>query len=146
MKQKEGVFDPGVILTFVNIDDQDFTGTWAGNSRTFKPGESVDVPEYLAWHYAKHLVDQMTGRDKKLQQDEYLKDSLLDRCMLAPRLATEVAEVQVLEAQEKMRSKPTPTRARMEANLRDKSKVKKLGSYDMVVIGDETGAESPGVI
>lgn len=146
MKQKEGVFDPGVILTFVNIDDQDFTGTWAGNSRTFKPGESVDVPEYLAWHYAKHLVDQMTGRDKKMQQDEYLKDTLLDRCMLAPRLAAEVAEVQVLEAQEKMRSKPTQDRARMEKNLRDKSKVKKLAGYDMVVIGEQADAEAPGVI
>jgi hypothetical protein len=146
MKQKEGVFDPSVILTFVNIDDQDFTGTWAGNSRTFKPGESVDVPEYLAWHYAKHLVEQITGRDKKMQQDEYLKDTLLDKCMLAPRLATEVAEVQVLEAQEKMRSKPTPERAKMERNLRDKSKVKKLAGYDMVVIGEDADSEAPATI
>jgi hypothetical protein len=146
MKQKDGVFDPNVILTFVNVDDRDFTGTWAGNSRTFKPGESVDVPEYLAWHYAKHLVNQVTGRSPKDMQNEYLKDQILERCMLTPRLATDVSEVQLLAAQEQSRSRATADRKRMESNLKDKSRVKKLGSYDMVVATETPADEEEAAV
>lgn len=43
---------------FTNFTDQEFTGYWDGKPRKFKPGESLYMPEYLAKHYAKHLVNR----------------------------------------------------------------------------------------
>lgn len=44
---------------FVNIDSKSFTGYWNGKPRTFKPGESAPLPEYLARHFAKHLTNSI---------------------------------------------------------------------------------------
>ncbi len=43
---------------FTNFTDQEFTGYWDGKPKTFKPGESVYMPDYLAAHFAKHLVNR----------------------------------------------------------------------------------------
>lgn len=43
---------------FTNFSDQPFTGYWGGKGKTFKPGQSVYMPDYLAAHFAKYLANQ----------------------------------------------------------------------------------------
>lgn len=44
---------------FFNFTSNPFTGYWDGKPKTFKPGEKVYMPEYLAKHYAKHLTNKV---------------------------------------------------------------------------------------
>lgn len=43
---------------FTNFTNETFTGYWDGKPKTFKPGESKFMPDYLAKHLAKHLVNR----------------------------------------------------------------------------------------
>lgn len=44
--------------TFHNFSDEPFTGYWNGKPKTFKAGERVYMPGYLAEHFAKHLANR----------------------------------------------------------------------------------------
>lgn len=43
---------------FVNFTDQEFIGYWDGKGRKYPAGSSEYMPDYLARHYAKHLVNR----------------------------------------------------------------------------------------
>ena len=43
---------------FTNFTDQEFTGYWDGKGKKFAPGQSLYMPDYLADHFAKHLVNR----------------------------------------------------------------------------------------
>lgn len=43
---------------FTNFSTEDFTGFWNGKGRTFKPGQALYLPDYLARHFAKHLANR----------------------------------------------------------------------------------------
>lgn len=43
---------------FTNFSDEAFTGYWDGKPKTFTPGQSLYMPDYLAQHFAKHLVNK----------------------------------------------------------------------------------------
>lgn len=43
---------------FVNFTEETFTGYWDGKPKKFEPGQSVYMPDYLANHFAKHLVNR----------------------------------------------------------------------------------------
>lgn len=43
---------------FTNFSTEDFTGFWNGKGRKFNPGQSLYLPDYLARHFAKHLVNR----------------------------------------------------------------------------------------
>lgn len=43
---------------FTNFTDQEFIGYWDGKGKKFAPGQSVYMPDYLAKHFAKHLVNR----------------------------------------------------------------------------------------
>lgn len=45
--------------TFHNIDTKPFTGYWDGKPKTFKAGERVHMPSWLAEHFAKHLTNRL---------------------------------------------------------------------------------------
>ena len=49
---------------FTNFSEETFTGYWNGKGKTFKPGQSVYMPNYLAEHFAKHLVNRELLRVK----------------------------------------------------------------------------------
>lgn len=51
--------------TFHNFDSKPFTGYWNGKPKTFKPGERVYMPAYLAEHFAKHLTNRYLIENKK---------------------------------------------------------------------------------
>lgn len=43
---------------FTNFSDEEFVGYWDGKPKKFKAGQSVYMPDYLAKHFAKHLVNR----------------------------------------------------------------------------------------
>lgn len=51
--------------TFHNFTDKPFTGYWNGKPKTFKAGEKLYMPAYLAEHFAKHLANSVLIADKK---------------------------------------------------------------------------------
>ena len=50
---------------FSNWTSEDFTCTWGGVPTTIKSGETIEVPEYKAFVFTKHLVDREMMRDGK---------------------------------------------------------------------------------
>ena len=59
-----------------------FEVKWDGKQTSIKPGETAILPEYLANHFAKHLIDYLLTRDKKLIHDEELRGRLLSKIIL----------------------------------------------------------------
>lgn len=55
---------------FHNFTDKPFTGYWDGKGKTFKPGQKVYMPQYLAEHYAKHLANKIL-----IEREEYTATS-----------------------------------------------------------------------
>jgi len=51
--------------TFHNFTDKPFTGYWNGKPKTFKPGERMYMPAYLAEHFAKHLTNRVLIEEVK---------------------------------------------------------------------------------
>ena len=51
--------------TFHNFSGEPFTGYWNGKPKTFKAGERVYMPSYLAEHFAKHLANRELIRTGK---------------------------------------------------------------------------------
>jgi len=43
---------------FVNFTEEEFIGYWDGKGKKFVPGASLYMPDYLARHFAKHLVNR----------------------------------------------------------------------------------------
>lgn len=43
---------------FTNFSDEPITVYWDGKPKTFKAGQSIYMPDYLAQHFAKHLVNR----------------------------------------------------------------------------------------
>ena len=43
---------------FHNATNETFTGYWNGKPKTFKPGEKLLMPAWLAEHFAKHLANR----------------------------------------------------------------------------------------
>lgn len=43
---------------FHNFTDETFTGYWNGKPKTFKPGDRLLMPAWLAEHFAKHLTNR----------------------------------------------------------------------------------------
>ena len=43
---------------FVNFTDESFIGSWDGKLRKYPAGSSEFMPDYLAKHFAKHLVNR----------------------------------------------------------------------------------------
>lgn len=50
---------------FSNWTSEDFTGVWASVPTVVKAGESIEVPQYKAYHFTKHLVDREMIKDNK---------------------------------------------------------------------------------
>lgn len=68
-----GVYNPLLRFAFTNITEEDFTSAWDGNPVTVKPGETVEVPEYLAVKFTGELVDKIMLEDVRLNEVEYYK-------------------------------------------------------------------------
>ena len=49
---------------FTNFTSEEFIGYWDGKGKKFAPGKSLYMPDYLAEHFAKHLVNRELLRRK----------------------------------------------------------------------------------
>lgn len=58
-------FDENKRYIFTNWTTEEFRGSWGGQGQVVAAGETIEVPEYLAYHYTKHLVDREMQRDGK---------------------------------------------------------------------------------
>ena len=68
-----------IVINFTNINDQDFTGKWAGQDYLIKAGETKPYPTFLANHFAKQLAQKIFIRDGKDFSDEILLKPLVDK-------------------------------------------------------------------
>ena len=55
---RDGIKNTMTNAFFHNFTDEVFTGFWNGKPKTFKPGERVLMPAWLAEHFAKHLTNR----------------------------------------------------------------------------------------
>jgi hypothetical protein len=46
------------IAQFTNFTNDEFIGYWDGKGKKFAPGQSIAMPDYLASHFALHLVNR----------------------------------------------------------------------------------------
>ena len=56
---------------FTNFTDQEFIGYWDGKGKTFKRGQSLYMPDYLARHFAKDLTNRELLKTNKNGQLVY---------------------------------------------------------------------------
>ena len=62
------------IALFTNFTDQEFIGHWNGKAKKFAPSESIYLPDYLARHYAKHLVNRELLREKRDKHGKIVRE------------------------------------------------------------------------
>jgi len=59
------IFSTEKFATFTNFTNEEFVGYWDGRSKKFLPGQSLMMPDYMAKHFAKHLVNKELLRTDK---------------------------------------------------------------------------------
>jgi len=69
-------------VIFTNWTKEDFSWTWNSVPYTFRAGQSIYIEDYLANHFAKHLVDRELIRAGK-QVNDHSRQSLIDKCISA---------------------------------------------------------------
>lgn len=84
------------VINLTNIDTSDFEGMWGGEITIIKAGETKPFPRFLAYHYAKHLMDKILINSGKDFGDEVLRKPLEERILgivsVAPEVITPVAQ------------------------------------------------------
>lgn len=84
-------------VLFVNPFDFDFTHQWDSEDYYFPAGKKIYLPEQLAQHFAKHLVDAKLNRlglptdhkctDSTNKNFEFDREKLLKKCVLQEEIA-----------------------------------------------------------
>lgn len=69
----EGVYNPALRFAFTNITQEDFTSAWDKSPIVVKPGETIELPQYLAVKLTRELVDKIMIEGVKLNEVEYYK-------------------------------------------------------------------------
>lgn len=67
-------------VNFYNFSDEDFSYTWDRDVFDFPAGETVKLQEYLAKHFAKHLVDRELNK-AKLATNHFSRESLIAKAL-----------------------------------------------------------------
>ena len=101
---------------FTNFTDQDFTFAWDSVEYSVKAHESMNLPDFLADHAAKHLVDREMMKDSRLVPALYSDISrapFLAKCL---DVMEEVSDNEVA-AEVASLNQPTPVEETEEAPL-----------------------------
>jgi hypothetical protein len=69
------------VLSFTNIDKEDFIGKYTGKETIIKAGETKLLPRYLAILFCKHLVDKILLRNGHNWTEENLRKPLEDKVL-----------------------------------------------------------------
>jgi hypothetical protein len=93
-------------ITFHNWSDQDFTWTFGNEPTTFKAGQRVILPDYLANHFAKHFVDReliqtVDEKGNELPVSHHTRKALLEKTLLDESVepSSLAAQIRVLNVQ-----------------------------------------------
>ena len=79
-------------LKFFNFSNEDFSYTWDSERYDFPAGEAIKMPDYLARHFAKHLVDRELNKLKKLTADPMREEFMKKALPTAEPIVEEVVE------------------------------------------------------
>lgn len=83
LTKRDGIYDPSKRYGFKNITKEeggigeDFTFVWNGTPFKVKVGQEVELPEHLALHATKYLVDKImidSVRDEEIKMRAKLKE------------------------------------------------------------------------
>jgi len=78
------------VINFTNVSNSDYEGMWGGEITIIKAGETKPFPRFLAYHYAKHLIDKMLLRGGGDYGDEVLRKPLEERILGTVSIPTEL--------------------------------------------------------
>lgn len=112
--QTPNTYDNERRYVFSNWSNEDFSCMWGGKTTTVKAGEILEVPEYLAYHFTKYLVDRemiKAGKEALIGDDNVRKSfedktvSLISAGTDSPALATLKEKIKQ-EIEEQAEKKP----------------------------------------
>lgn len=69
------------VINFTNVDNQDYEGMFGGEVTIIKAGETKPFPRFLAYHYAKHLIDKILLAGSGDFGDELRRKALEDKIL-----------------------------------------------------------------
>ena len=76
------VGDTTIDPVFGHSYDDYFQVNWGGTPFRLAPGDTAVVEQYLAEHFANHLIDYILTRDKKMIHDSSLREPLRAKIIL----------------------------------------------------------------
>jgi len=81
------------IITFTNVDKEDFSGMYGGKITIIKAGATIPLPRFLAQHFAKHLADKI------------LLERRADKALFEATMKSMLGEVSMGKVEEKVEEK-----------------------------------------
>lgn len=94
------------IIKFVNFTNEDFTGGWNGQYKLVKAGQSLYMADYLAFHFAKHLVNReltkkglhnFTSPKKPEEVPQFME--LFNKCVIVDEHAGDMGDMDIMDVQ-----------------------------------------------
>ena len=68
-------------VRFTNFSDEDFVGVWDKEEFLIPAGESIMLQEYLALHFAKHLIDRELNKQNKSTNLVQYRNPMIEKCI-----------------------------------------------------------------
>ena len=69
------------VISFTNVDKEDYEGTYGGNPTQIKTGETKQFPRFLAQHFTKQLINKILLRDTQNHGDGLARKKLEDQIL-----------------------------------------------------------------
>ena len=92
-------------IQFTNFSNETFTHAWDKQEYTFQPGQTIYLQDYLARHFAKHLIDRELNKLDRRTNDQLSRQAMLSKCfgtaseaMSAIKAETEAINLNQVEA------------------------------------------------
>lgn len=101
-------------VLFYNWTEKEFTHTWDKVEYTFPAGQKMYIQDYLANHFAKHLVDRELN-EMKLPTNHHSRAELLKKCFGEEQIESQSPvelETQLLNVKEEVEKEIKPRRGR----------------------------------
>ena len=68
-------------VRFTNFSEEDFVGVWDKEEFLIPAGESTMLQEYLALHFAKHLIDRELNKENKPTNLIQHRNPMMEKCV-----------------------------------------------------------------
>ena len=88
-------------VRFCNFSDEKFTCSWDSVEYTFQPKQEMFVEEYLAHHFAKHLINRELDKKGIITSNMSARKTLL--ALAIPEDTEVVSETEMIDLNEQKR-------------------------------------------